>query len=235
MSQRENQGTTEYITDPGRLQNLLTSAEIDILGILPVNQDTLCVRWHFKTEAVQLSTMTNVVVAAFTTAQARLKLFDYLHTLGPRALYYDTDSIMYVSRPGDPELPLGTTLGSLTDELADFGPGTYITKLASGGPKFYAYEFRKPDGTLDYVCKLKGIRLHYGNSQKINFNSVRQMILDEEQGESPSIEVTNPAIRRTAFREILTVTETKKCKLVYEKRRYVGLDKSFPFGFKNGD
>ena len=53
MSQRENQGTTEYITDPGRLQNLLTFAEIDIMGIHPVNQDTLCVRWQFKEEAIQ--------------------------------------------------------------------------------------------------------------------------------------------------------------------------------------
>ena len=45
--------------------------------------------------------MTNVVVAAFTTAQARLKLFKHRHTLEPRALYYE--SRFFMSQ--DPAIP----------------------------------------------------------------------------------------------------------------------------------
>ena len=175
--------------------------------------------------------MTNVVVAAFTTAQARLKLFECLHTLGTRSWYCDTDSIIYVSRPGALELSVGSTLGELTDELAEYGAGTYITRFVSGGPKFYAYEFKKPDGSMGYVCKLKGLRLHYRNSQKINFESIRQMILEN----SEPIEVNNTAIRRTTFHDVLTLNEKKKCKPVYEKRRYVALDRSYPYGFKSGN
>ena len=77
-------GTTEYVTDVGILHKLLTSAEIEVSGILPINQETLCVKWHFKNEAVLPSALTNVVVAAFTTVQARLKLFECLHTLRQR-------------------------------------------------------------------------------------------------------------------------------------------------------
>ena len=33
---------------------------------------------------------TNVVIAAFTTAQARLKLYSYMKLLGTRVLYTDT-------------------------------------------------------------------------------------------------------------------------------------------------
>ena len=84
------------------------------------------------------------MIAAFTTAQARLELFKYLHALGPRALYYDTDSVFYVSREDSDEhdLPIGVALGELTDELASNGNGTYITSFLSGGPKFYAYKFK---------------------------------------------------------------------------------------------
>ena len=122
-------GTTEYLDDPAKLQNLLTSPEIEVSAVLQVNQEILCVRWHFREEAVQPTTLTNVVIAAFTTAQARLKLFEYIQPLGSRTLYYDIDSIMYVSRPGEPELPLGSLLGDLTDELAEHGTGTYIKTI----------------------------------------------------------------------------------------------------------
>ena len=74
-------------------------------------------------------------IAAYTTAQARLKLYSFLERLGERVLYYDTDSIIYLSREGSAEyeLPLGDYLGDLTDELAkDYGAGSYITEFASG-------------------------------------------------------------------------------------------------------
>ena len=83
---------------------------------------------------------------------------------------------------------------------------------------------------MGYVCKLKGLRLHYRNAQKINFDSIRQLILQA----SDPIEVSNAAIRRTTFHDVITLTEKKKYKPVYNKRRYVGLDKSFPYGFKSG-
>ena len=103
---------------------------------------------------------------------------EYLNVLGKRALYYDTDSVFYVSdlKKGDNELPIGSMLGELTDELAEKGPGTFIESFVSGG-RSYAYKFRKLNGECGYVCKVKGIRFDFANSQKINFESIRQMIL----------------------------------------------------------
>ena len=60
---------------------LLTSPEIDVTEILPVNDKTLYVNWCYKNEALVSSPTTSVVIAAFTTAQARLELFKYLHFL----------------------------------------------------------------------------------------------------------------------------------------------------------
>lgn len=193
-----------------------------------MNETVLYVNWKYNTEAQCSSPTTSVVVAAFVTAQARLKLFEYLHELDDRALYYDTDSVIYVSKSGVPDLPIGSMLGELTDELAGKGEGTYITRFISGGPKFYAFEFKRPDDSRGTVCKVKGIRLNYKNSQKINFDSIRSMILNDQK----SIILRSSAIRRTKFHEILTVPEKKTCKPIYTKRVYSELNKSYPYGHK---
>ena len=184
----------------------------------------------YKNEALVSSPTTSVAIAAFTSAQARLELFKYLHFLGPRALYYDTDSIFYVSRKSEKDLSTGVALGELTDELTTYGIGSYITSFLSGGSKFYAYKCKKPDDSEEYVCKVKGIRLNYSNSKKINFDTIRKMI------ELPDSEIvlSNTVIRRTVFHEVLTQNETKTCKPVYGKRRFVALDKSYPYGYIGG-
>ena len=60
---------------------------------------------------------TNVVIAAFATAHARLKLYGVLEQLNRRVLDFDTDSAFYVSKEGELEPPTGSYLGELTDEL----------------------------------------------------------------------------------------------------------------------
>ena len=57
--------------------------------------------YQCKEEFVEESGRTNVVIAAYTTAQARLKLYSYLEQLGPRVLYADKDSVVYTYRPGE--------------------------------------------------------------------------------------------------------------------------------------
>lgn len=39
----------------------------------------------------------NICLVTYTIAQVRLKLFSYPEQLGDRILYYDTDSIIYIS------------------------------------------------------------------------------------------------------------------------------------------
>ena len=60
---------------------------------------------HYKAqgEYEDLNVNTNTFVAAFTTCWARLHLYEALKRLGKRVLYFDTDSVLYVSRPGEPE------------------------------------------------------------------------------------------------------------------------------------
>ncbi|XP_070167752.1 uncharacterized protein [Polyergus mexicanus] len=167
---RSNLPNTEVVRTPQRFIALLTSAEHEITDILPVNDEIIYVSWRLRQEAVVSSPLTNVVIAAYTTAQARLTLYSYLERLDRRVLYYDTDSCIYVSS-GDPneyEPRSGNFLGDMTDELESYGSGSYIEAFVSGGPKFYAYVVRSPDGRTHEACKVKGITLNYENSREAN-------------------------------------------------------------------
>lgn len=48
-------------------------------------------QWIFDDDFIETSGRTNVVIAAYTTAQARLKLYSYLVRYGDWTLYVDID------------------------------------------------------------------------------------------------------------------------------------------------
>ena len=56
----------------------------------------------------------------------------------------------------------------------------------SGGPKNYAYKTNKGNET----CKVRGFTLNFTNSQLINFESVKTLLIDPS--EKLTITVTNP-------------------------------------------
>ena len=59
------------------------------------NDDVMEVSVMQKEDACESGMKTNIFIASFTTALARLKLYDELEKLGEQILYYDTDSIIY--------------------------------------------------------------------------------------------------------------------------------------------
>ena len=234
FGQQEDKSTTEIVDSSTRLHELLMSPRHEVLNILPVNQDVLYVRYKLCDDAPTSHTQNvNVVIAAYTTALARLKLYSYLEPLKERALYVDTDSVLYVSKPGMYDLPTGPLLGDLTNELISYGELAYIVTFISGGPKFYAYIIRKADGTLVYICKIKGIRMNFQNTQTLDFASVRRLIENSMDGdEFVNIIVSEMGITRTLFHDVITRNAHKTVKPVYTKRWFVNSQNSFPYGFK---
>ena len=90
--------------------------------------------------------------------------------------------MIYVSSPGKYDPPIGDYLGELTNELKK---GEHIVEFVSGGPKNYAYKTNRGNE----MCKVRGFTLHVTNSQLINFESVKRMVLDSSE---TTITVTNP-------------------------------------------
>ena len=116
----------------------------------------------------------NIFVASFTTSWARLHLNKALQLLGERVLYYNTDSIIYLEEPGQRRPVLGDYLGEFTSELET---GDYIEEFVSGGPKNYGYKTKK--GKVE--CKVRGFRLNSEGKTQLNYDVIRQNVLDEIQ------------------------------------------------------
>ena len=76
-----------------------------------INEDYLHLEYEHDSGFVSEDMRTNIFLATFTTCWARMKLYGVLDQLGDRVLYYDTDSVIYVSKPGHFDPPLGDYLG----------------------------------------------------------------------------------------------------------------------------
>ncbi|KAG5889668.1 hypothetical protein JTB14_007808 [Gonioctena quinquepunctata] len=81
FGQRENQPKTSIVNQSAEFFRMMSNPTIYVNTVLPVNEDTLIVNWEYREEACDSLSTVNVVIAAFVTAQARLKLYSYLEQL----------------------------------------------------------------------------------------------------------------------------------------------------------
>jgi hypothetical protein len=158
-------------------------------------RDMMLINYTEKKEFVEDCPFGNVVLACFTTAHARLHLYQTLQPLGERVLYFDTDSIIYQHDPAQFNPTIVNSLGGWTYELE----GDHITKYMSGGPKNYAYETQGGKSS----CKVKGLTLNYRASQIVSPATLEKMLMGEEE-----VHVRYPR----------TVPLDKKYQIAYDKR-----------------
>ena len=214
------------VKEPKRFFDLLNSAEFEVSNAHMVNEEMVEVHYKNVKEFAEQNSKVNVVIAAFTTAYARLKLYDLLDLLQERVLYYDTDSVIYVHKPAEPDPPLGNYLGDLTDELN----GDYITSFVSGGPKNYAY--RTKNGKTD--TKIRGITLDYATTGKLNHDVVRALVHLHVNGKTEgkvTVDIPFKITRDKKEKNIVTKKMKKDYRLVYDKRVITENYETLPYGF----
>ncbi|XP_031342123.1 uncharacterized protein LOC116170010 [Photinus pyralis] len=231
FGQRDNLSKTSIISEAEEFFKMLTDPSMEVNSIIPVNDETLIVNWTLPEEAVEPLKTTNVVLAAYTTANARLVLYEYLEKLGERVLYFDTDSVIFTQKSEEWSPPCGSFLGDMTDEIECYGPGSQIVEFVSGGPKNYAYKvFSSSANTYSVVCKVKGISLNYKNSRVVNFETIKDAVLNN----APETYVeTDRRIARTCTYDVISKPERKRYRVEYTKRRRldVGYD-TLPYGYR---
>ena len=186
FGQRLNMRQTEVIheIEANLFPQLFTNPMKQPLNFHILSNDMIQLEWIYKQDCQPEDNKTNIYLATFTTCWARLKLYSLLEQLNRNVLYQDIDRVIYVSRSGQYDPPLGDYLGQLTDELDS---GEHIVELVSGGPKNYAYK----TNTNKETCKVRGFTLNYTNRQLINFDSVKYIVADPKSG--PNITITNPS------------------------------------------
>ena len=78
FGQRENMPKTTYVTDPCEYFDMLTCHCQQLKEVSYVSEEMVRIQWILDDDFVETRGRTNVVITAYTTAQARLKLYSYL-------------------------------------------------------------------------------------------------------------------------------------------------------------
>ena len=167
---------------------------------------------------------TSCIIAAITTAHARLVLYEYLDKLQDRVLYMDTDSIIYLTSPGDNYVvPRGNYLGDMTDELS----GSKMLEFVSLGPKQYSYKCDNGDTCV----KIRGFTLNNTAAKRLNFLTMKKMLFGWMNNIPRSINIVSPQIRRVNDNHVVTRTYCKSYGVVYDKCRVLPSTVCIPFGY----
>ena len=232
FGQASNKSQVESISSPSKFHRLLNQDDTHIHAIRVVNEEMLEIVYNKIAEAAPIQPHINIVIAAFTTAHARLHLYrQALFLLQPQqVLYMDTDSIIYKHAPGQPTLETGAYLGQFKNELDE---GDTIMEFATAGPKNYGYITRQ--GKVE--CKVRGFSLNARGQEQLNFDILKRNVLDElqhPQAQPRSIPIFNPhkIVRDETTKRLQTRTEIKRYQLVASKRVVDPRTfHSYPYGF----
>ncbi|XP_067296541.1 uncharacterized protein [Pseudorasbora parva] len=227
FSLRPNLPQTTLVSDPEVFTRIVFGNTDTLSYFSFVSDDVALVQHKPLKDDVCKARDVNVFIGAFTTAHARLELYALMDRLGDRLLYSDTDSVIFVSRPGDWEPPLGDHLGELTSEIEY---DDFITEFCSSGPK--SYGFRTCKGT---VCmKAKGITLNAKNSQTIRLESliglVDSYVTSPNSGEYILAQTEN-IVRNKKTLTLHNKSVVKRFKVVYNKRRLLPDYTTLPYGY----
>ena len=146
-------------------------------NLVVAGDDVVWASWHFVAEEEIPSLRNkNEDIGAYVTAGARLYLYSFLDRLQERAIYSDTDSVLYVQpREGPALVETRDNLGAMTLE---FKPSEFIEEFIRGGPKNYTYKtVHAATGERKIVCIIRGIRLNYSTSELVNFEVIKDVVL----------------------------------------------------------
>ena len=222
FGQNPDKTKVTYVSDPAEYVSMMNDDSIEVTDLKYANKEHVAVRWHTKADFLEALPNTNVVLAAYTTAQARLKLYTLLEKLQDRVVYFDTDSVIYKHDDEQWNPPLGDYLGELKDETG----GVPITHFVSGGAKNYAY--RTADGKE--VCKIRGFTLNCRNALSLNFTSMQELITTpEKRNQKIQIEDPHKIVRKEGH--LYSIKQTKDYRVVYDKRSLMEDLSTLPFGW----
>jgi hypothetical protein len=122
---------------------------------------------------------------------------------------------------------------------SELKPGIFIQEYVSGGPKNYAYKrVNSVTGEQKIVRKVIGITLNYNTLQLVNFDTIKDTILNRDIKENITVH-TAKKIKRKRGRDgdgninIIREAEDKIYRVSFFKRRRLDDNTSVPLGYIN--
>ena len=132
FGQNPNKTQVREFDNPVTFSRFHESDKYDIRFVSVLTEKLVEMHYKHQLEDDVVSPNLNIFVAYFRTCWARLRLYEALDLLQDWMLYFDTDSVVFLTRPGE-ENP---SLGDFKDELND---GDYIVEFSSGVRVFRPY------------------------------------------------------------------------------------------------
>ena len=224
---RDDFKVTEYIQNERELINIVFNDKLQDISIILLNEDFLLATYYEKEQFQKVNKSTNIFIAVFTTAHARLKLYDILDILGERVCYFDTDSTIYIDDESEAckkiDSKLGCMLGQLTNELGK----NHMDVHVSTGPKDYSHML--DDGSIKGKCK--GFRVSAETDEKMTHEN-RVNLLKNKCGPQ-TINSRKFVIQKNG--DILVKDEQKEWDFEFNKRMIVHVSENhidtIPFGY----
>lgn len=222
-----NKTKCKFLTNAYEMFNYLYNDQYEVVDVVFATDNVGLLYYKDLKEMHWGSNQTNVVIAAFVTSQARLKLYSELKKLGERVIYFDTDSVFYKKSKNAFEYePLcGDYLGMFTDEI-DPSEGTEIVEFASAGPKNYTFKMN----TGITHTKVKGFSLNHTASQKIDFEKIKNMVFQHKEPNQERV-IQNTITRNKKDWTVATKQCEKIYRLVYDKRVILNDLSTIPYGY----
>ena len=220
---------TIVLQDEKTWQKLMEDDSVIVKDVRIFNEDVMEVSVLKKEDAGESGGKVNIFIALFTTALARLKLYEELDKLQHQVLYYDTDSVIYSKKEGERAIPIGSFLGDMTDELS----GDFITVFGSAGPKSYCYKTNSGKSE----CKNKGTKSSFEINQVLNCESMKNHIkleLNDPQESRRLMQiniknffVTDNTNKTVSLKDLIKVFGVNWDKRVVER----GTGVTYPYGY----
>ncbi|KAL3077806.1 hypothetical protein niasHS_011609 [Heterodera schachtii] len=179
MAERPERDEVVYTDSARAFHELLMDARQEVVSFTHINEqlDRCVVR---KREPfARAPEHNNLAVACFVTSHARLYLYEWLEEVrrvGGRALYCDTDSVLYVRRLGAAGVREGNALGDMKREL----PGRRIIDFFAAGPKNYRFQHvdARTGQDLKAERKVRSFELTYAADQQLQYGRMRQLVIN---------------------------------------------------------
>jgi hypothetical protein len=206
----------------------------DVIG------DCVELKYGDASEAQLDNPLVSEITAAFTTASARIRLYRLLNWFHhSQILYCDTDSVIYVydktnplhKKPSNnaadlpPTVSFGNGLSQWSNELA---PGEYIEEIVIGGAK--SYSFKCNTGRI--VMRQKGITQDEANSKLINFEKMRDMVLNlGVEGKDTLKSAERFSFSTNAEKQVITKFISRSIRSTVDQKRSLNGFDTLPFGY----
>lgn len=231
--QRNDRAKTCVVNTEKEFLDLVFSPGVEIIDLYYVSESQYWISWKYLHEDIrQPIKHVSVPIGAFTTANARIKLYCTMKPFAEQLLYCDTDSVVYVESTKNQQIKTGNALGDLQNELECYGRDAYITEFVSTGPKCYGYiVFDTVCKKIKEVIKCKGFTIRRDNREILNFDTLKNMTTDDADAGYRVI-IDDKQIRRRKMFEIVSEKSSKILQFTSTKRVCNEYFKTVPYGYK---